>query len=119
MPLPTGPNFDADQGEILDWTLDASAYSGQLTDAIAYVRVGRKAHPRDTRYVTVLIEDVEVDGNYLNVTVDTSTLAGLAHLWQVDVVTAAGDLINRWRGTILVTGSLPGTETAEGAITWR
>lgn len=107
MPLPTGPNFDADQGEILDWTLDASAYSGQLTDATAYVRVGRKAHPRDTAYVTVIIEDVEIDGNDLNVSVNTSTLAGLAHLWQVDVVDAAGDLIARWRGTILVTGSLP------------
>ncbi len=109
MPQPTGPNFDADQGQILDWTLDASAYAGQLDGATAYVRVGRKVHPRDTRYVTVIIEDVEIDGTDLNVTVDTSTLAGLAHLWQVDVVDATDALIARWRGTILVTGSLPAT----------
>lgn len=107
MPSPTGPNFDADQGEILDWTLDASAYSGQLSGATALVRVGRKVNPRDAYYVTVLADDVEIDGTDLNVTVNTSGLAGLVHLWQVDVITADGDLIHRWRGTILVTGSLP------------
>lgn len=100
----TGPDFTVEQGAVKDWDLTVSP--AQPTANTAVLRVGRRASNR-SEYATAVTQDCEIDGNTVDVSLDTAELSGLEYLWQVDLLDANGHLLQRWRGLLLVIGSLP------------
>lgn len=120
----TGPNFEIESGSVKSWELVPSETPED--GATAVLRLGRRLLPSfqpsfiydDTQttpntYTTVYQDDtLDVEDGTVDVVLDTSGLAGVEYLWQVDLIDAEGRLTQRWRGLILITESLAALGTS-------
>lgn len=118
-PKPSGPNLAVEEGATASWTLTADEEPAETDAAVLrlaqrdltepYLAPNLAVPPSAVRYVTAWTDDCEISAGDIQVVLDTQAagLNGIEYLWQVDLIDESGGVKQRWRGTVLVMGSLP------------